>query len=1119
MRIERERGRERGVMSSGTVFGVRLATAVLNEATTTVQQFFTGTRNGGCVGGNAAEELEGEKEVKEEEESGNDDDADVRRGGGGGYGRDEGDEEQRVLKVLEEDVDENDDKTTGDTGGNKGQKERMHGAPMVVTRDKRKSRRGLGGGGGGATESGDIMEYRTGGSPPRKYGVSLTGASGGVTELSLSGTHVTASNQSRRRKDALRKLFSDDAAGNSPAGSSKAIALTDAHTSAHASRSITASSLVARRDDGAGAGAGAGASFGAGSVSTASAVGGSGGDRIEPDELLVYEFSCALLKKKRMLLVHGRLYVFEKHLLFYSSLFGYRTRLCLSLKDTTVIARYPKPLPAGAIEVTTLSGKTYTFASILFVDSVLQFVQGAWCHASNYAKLHLGDDYTHVKELYSQLRRQNELSGGGGGGVGSGSDNERAVVSDGGVAGEGADAKKKKKQQSRQRRREERQHFYIEDAPNAEGRRSSAETSDSESASQRRSKTMPYNFKHTRSRSLDIRGSSPRLEDGAGSKATQLPVPSSASEDAGARKSLPPTERARRSGSTLNTNGHRGAGANDEVDSSGTLVHSARSAGTALHDSDPFASPDALVTRRSSDGAQPRFQRLNAFRLSDDVDVGRVSETHVEGSWPADLNDEDAQAAVPDKDALATSKDRDIGTPSRSRVSFAADVRGKNGDHEEDDSDVDVDLSAPLSQTGEDNKGDERNAGDARSETEDRDTHGNTAVADFDIGEGDEEMDAFVPTETLVGVSIRDVFDSCFADTAGGSEFTTTWRVSRGDLEIELGAWMPKGRDDGDSGGGDENGVSCGTRPDGLPVWQRSNSFRSPTGASWGPKYARVSEIQTYVLATLARGGGDFHETQSDKDAAEPSPLRTAALKVRTKQAMGGIPFGDTFEILSSMNFVEYKRGNGVYVEVAHLLHVNFKKRTMWSSTIERSVREQLVGAHQTFMKAMRVCVGAEEEEDEEDEARGSGNETDNESEIDGWSARASLREEISHLPSDIASAIKSMLKLDSFREMKYSARDALHGESVDGRRNAETRLLLVMQAFPRMMERIAVAAMHAATAMLRAARMTGDSMRPSLQSPFATMLLYVLTIFLIVSNYSLKRKLLALEEQMSTSL
>jgi len=96
------------------------------------------------------------------------------------------------------------------------------------------------------------------------------------------------------------------------------------------------------------------------------------------------DFGCAL---KQKILHHGRLYLTENYICFYSNLVGMQVKLIIPLADVTKIAKTKTlGLISNAIKVHQGS-KTYVFTSFAMRDRVYQFIHKLWEKVSDHAEV------------------------------------------------------------------------------------------------------------------------------------------------------------------------------------------------------------------------------------------------------------------------------------------------------------------------------------------------------------------------------------------------------------------------------------------------------------------------------------------------------------------------------------------------------------------------------------------------------------------------------------------------------------------------------------------------------------------------------------------------------------
>eukprot|EP01114_Cavostelium_apophysatum_P010311 TRINITY_DN2388_c0_g1_i1.p1 TRINITY_DN2388_c0_g1~~TRINITY_DN2388_c0_g1_i1.p1 ORF type:complete len:712 (+),score=215.02 TRINITY_DN2388_c0_g1_i1:200-2335(+) len=82
------------------------------------------------------------------------------------------------------------------------------------------------------------------------------------------------------------------------------------------------------------------------------------------EEILIKDFSCALL---RNILMHGRLYISQNYVCFYSNLFRIKILEVIPMKDVADISKSSKGLSSG-IQITTTNDHKYHFASFFSRD-------------------------------------------------------------------------------------------------------------------------------------------------------------------------------------------------------------------------------------------------------------------------------------------------------------------------------------------------------------------------------------------------------------------------------------------------------------------------------------------------------------------------------------------------------------------------------------------------------------------------------------------------------------------------------------------------------------------------------------------------------------------------------
>eukprot|EP00899_Mesostigma_viride_P000531 jgi/Mesvir1/10479/Mv21719-RA.1 len=106
-------------------------------------------------------------------------------------------------------------------------------------------------------------------------------------------------------------------------------------------------------------------------------------------ENLVEEFMCAMQRK---ILHQGHMYLFDKHVCFYSNIFGYEKKKCIPLTDVTAVRKAKTALIVpNAIEIMA-GGKRNFFASFLSRDEAYRLIVCSWKNCSGYARLYLGSN-------------------------------------------------------------------------------------------------------------------------------------------------------------------------------------------------------------------------------------------------------------------------------------------------------------------------------------------------------------------------------------------------------------------------------------------------------------------------------------------------------------------------------------------------------------------------------------------------------------------------------------------------------------------------------------------------------------------------------------------------------
>ena len=96
---------------------------------------------------------------------------------------------------------------------------------------------------------------------------------------------------------------------------------------------------------------------------------------LDPHERVIDDFSCAIQKS---ILLHGRLYVTQSHLCFYSNIFGFRTEIKLAFPDITSLRKKHTVLVVpNALEIRT-EDRSYLFASFAFRDQAFRMISELW---------------------------------------------------------------------------------------------------------------------------------------------------------------------------------------------------------------------------------------------------------------------------------------------------------------------------------------------------------------------------------------------------------------------------------------------------------------------------------------------------------------------------------------------------------------------------------------------------------------------------------------------------------------------------------------------------------------------------------------------------------------------
>ncbi|KAL5728308.1 GRAM domain-containing protein [Ranunculus cassubicifolius] len=102
--------------------------------------------------------------------------------------------------------------------------------------------------------------------------------------------------------------------------------------------------------------------------------------RLPPDEMLVQDFNCAF---QESILLQGHMYLFFRHICFYSNIFGFETKKTIPLDELTCVrkAKTAAIFP-NAIEIVA-GGKKYFFASFLSRDEAYRLIVDNWSQHCN----------------------------------------------------------------------------------------------------------------------------------------------------------------------------------------------------------------------------------------------------------------------------------------------------------------------------------------------------------------------------------------------------------------------------------------------------------------------------------------------------------------------------------------------------------------------------------------------------------------------------------------------------------------------------------------------------------------------------------------------------------------
>lgn len=105
--------------------------------------------------------------------------------------------------------------------------------------------------------------------------------------------------------------------------------------------------------------------------------------RLPPDEFLVQDFNCAF---QESILLQGHMYLFVRHICFYSNIFGFETKKIIAFKEITSVKRAKTAgIFPTAIEIFA-GGRKYFFASFLSRDEAFKLINDGWVQNGNGAK-------------------------------------------------------------------------------------------------------------------------------------------------------------------------------------------------------------------------------------------------------------------------------------------------------------------------------------------------------------------------------------------------------------------------------------------------------------------------------------------------------------------------------------------------------------------------------------------------------------------------------------------------------------------------------------------------------------------------------------------------------------
>ncbi|PIA50207.1 hypothetical protein AQUCO_01300740v1 [Aquilegia coerulea] len=129
--------------------------------------------------------------------------------------------------------------------------------------------------------------------------------------------------------------------------------------------------------------------------------------RLPTDEMLIQDFNCAF---QESILLQGHMYLFIRHICFYSNIFGFETKKTIPLNEMTCVR---KAKTAGifpnAIEIVA-GGKKYFFASFLSRDEAYRLIVDGWSQHINGTDVFI--DHQELKsEIVSEDRGGEKVKG------------------------------------------------------------------------------------------------------------------------------------------------------------------------------------------------------------------------------------------------------------------------------------------------------------------------------------------------------------------------------------------------------------------------------------------------------------------------------------------------------------------------------------------------------------------------------------------------------------------------------------------------------------------------------------------------------------------------------------